>query len=776
MSSNNETRMESTFLKVNRRGGLMNRRIIIDEQNKTMEYHRYRKKLTFHKKSIYSIQDITDLRQGWMTTKFKKIEEKMRRLWMKGKQDTSNNWVREECSFSIVFGTDKTFDLIAADSIEREFWLNKLRYIMFEAKTAKKTKDRRAFVEKCFKEADKDGDRFINFFEAMSILNRLNIAINNELAKELFQKSAKKHSTRKSDEEVLDLDEFFIFFDSLEHRWEVDKLFRQYAKSGGTTMGPEELQQFFKEEQGIDLSLDTCQKYIDKFQTSWYASLSTNLLEASQRQPASSQILELYMNSKGFEAMLTSSEFDLFNQDHYNTHQDMNRPLNHYYILSSHNTYLLAGQLVGDSSIEGYIDAMRRGYRCVELDIWDGNDNEGPIVYHGYTMVSKLLLKDVLEAIGAYAFDTTPYPLILSLEINCSQEQQSSVAGLLVAILGDKLYRRPIIPNERELPSPEMLKNKILVKSKGRPSGSEDTDSSSSESSESEEELNETRRYITDRRYSVSAVAKSSSGKSKKHKISNNLADLAVYCSAKKFRSLEDTLSWKFNEMFSLKETVSADLANFYTKEYIACTAKRLVRIYPKGSRFNSSNYDPTIHWNVGCQMVALNVQTLGKHLLINEARFATNGHCGYALKPDFLMKTKEGQSPKPLRLELTVLSGQHLRNTDASPEDDIIDPYVKISVIGHGEDRQKMTTKAISNNGFNPIWLETFVLTINFPELAFLYFKVKDERLSGKDAKLAGNVIAVTSMRTGYRHLQLLDNRGKKIDGCTLFLKVHTE
>ncbi len=97
---------------------------------------------------------------------------------------------------------------------------------------------------------------------------------------------------------------------------------------------------------------------------------------------------------------------------------------------------------------------------------------------------------------------------------------------------------------------------------------------------------------------------------------------------------------------------------------------------------------------------MALNVQTLGKHLLINEARFATNGHYGYALKPDFLMKTKEGQSPKPLRLELTVLSGQHLRNTDASPEDDIIDPYVKISVIGHGEDRQKMTTKAISNNG----------------------------------------------------------------------------
>jgi hypothetical protein len=54
------------------------------------------------------------------------------------------------------------------------------------------------------------------------------------------------------------------------------------------------------------------------------------------------------------------------------------------------------------------------------VDIWDGDEDDGPIVYHGYTMVSKLLLKDVLEAIGAYAFDTTTYPLILSLEVNCS--------------------------------------------------------------------------------------------------------------------------------------------------------------------------------------------------------------------------------------------------------------------------------------------------------------------------------------------------------------------
>ena len=35
----------------------------------------------------------------------------------------------------------------------------------------------------------------------------------------------------------------------------------------------------------------------------------------------------------------------------------------------------------------------------------------------------------------------------------------------------------------------------------------------------------------------------------------------------------------------------------------------RLSRIYPKGSRVDSSNYEPQFCWNVGFQMVALNYQ-----------------------------------------------------------------------------------------------------------------------------------------------------------------------
>lgn len=40
---------------------------------------------------------------------------------------------------------------------------------------------------------------------------------------------------------------------------------------------------------------------------------------------------------------------------------------------------------------------------------------------------------------------------------------------------------------------------------------------------------------------------------------------------------------------------------------------RQMSRIYPKGTRVDSSNYSPQPFWNVGCQMVALNYQTMGK-------------------------------------------------------------------------------------------------------------------------------------------------------------------
>lgn len=48
---------------------------------------------------------------------------------------------------------------------------------------------------------------------------------------------------------------------------------------------------------------------------------------------------------------------------------------------------------------------------------------------------------------------------------------------------------------------------------------------------------------------------------------------------------------------------------------------RQMSRIYPKGTRVDSSNYTPQPFWTVGCQMVALNYQTMGRNSLRIQAK-----------------------------------------------------------------------------------------------------------------------------------------------------------
>lgn len=53
---------------------------------------------------------------------------------------------------------------------------------------------------------------------------------------------------------------------------------------------------------------------------------------------------------------------------------DMDQPLHRYFVKSSHNTYLTGIQVRGDATTEGYINALRKGVRLLELDVFDGED------------------------------------------------------------------------------------------------------------------------------------------------------------------------------------------------------------------------------------------------------------------------------------------------------------------------------------------------------------------------------------------------------------------
>ena len=98
------------------------------------------------------------------------------------------------------------------------------------------------------------------------------------------------------------------------------------------------------------------------------------------------------------------------------------------------------------------------------MDCWDGPDGE-PVIYHGWTLTSKLLFKDVIEeGIKPFAFSASKYPLILSIENHCSTVQQDKMAEHLNNILGNLLFKEKVDTSLRNLPSPEFFKKKILIK------------------------------------------------------------------------------------------------------------------------------------------------------------------------------------------------------------------------------------------------------------------------------------------------------------------------
>ncbi|KAJ1652331.1 1-phosphatidylinositol 4,5-bisphosphate phosphodiesterase zeta-1 [Dispira simplex] len=371
----------------------------------------------------------------------------------------------------------------------------------------------------------------------------------------------------------------------------------------------------------------------------------------------------------------TSTSLHFSNQDE----GDMSHPLNEYFIDSSHNTYLEGDQLTSRASVGAYVLALLDGCRSLEIDIWYRDDDL--VVTHGLTLTSKIPLRHVLQAIAKYAFVTTPYPLILSLEIHCDEQQQVQLADELQTYLGDLLLTTKLEEAQDRLPSPRELEGKILIKNRDHlhqsppssltgdsslpsdalpvPKSEYVSFSSSSSLSPSSPSSSVQSKPTFFRTSSSSSGSRTSSLLGvKRQPVAKAMADLNVYLRSSRLKVVQSLKS--FENMFSVSEK---DFPKFVgqPRELIQVTQQRLLRVFPKLTRIMSTNYHPLGYWAVGCQMVALNYQSPDIPMEFNKVMFDSRGNLGYIRKPAYLRGSFTPAMFTKHSIRLQLLGGIHL-------------------------------------------------------------------------------------------------------------------
>ncbi|KFR10571.1 1-phosphatidylinositol 4,5-bisphosphate phosphodiesterase eta-2, partial [Opisthocomus hoazin] len=360
------------------------------------------------------------------------------------------------CCFSIYYGDHmESLDLVSSSGEEARTWITGLKYLMAgisdEDSLAKRQRTRDQYPSYTFDEADKNGDGSLSISEVLQLMHKLNVNLPRQKVKQMF-----KEADTDDNQGMLGFDEFCAFYKMMSTRRDLYLLMLTYSNHKDY-LDTDDLRRFLEAEQKMtNVTKEHCLEIISKF------------------EPCLENKKEGALGIDGFTNYMRSPSGDIFNPEHYQVNQDMSYPLSHYFITSSHNTYLMGDQLMSQSRVDMYAWVLQSGCRCVEVDCWDGPDGE-PIVHHGYTLTSKILFKDVIETINKYAFIKNEYPVILSIENHCSVIQQKKMAQYLTEILGDKLDLSSLHNDDSsKLPSPASLKGKILVKGKKLPANISD--------------------------------------------------------------------------------------------------------------------------------------------------------------------------------------------------------------------------------------------------------------------------------------------------------------
>ncbi|XP_076750014.1 small wing phospholipase C gamma 1 isoform X2 [Xylocopa sonorina] len=360
--------------------------------------------------------------------------------------------------FVVYYGSEfrlKTLSISALSEKECELWVKGLRRLVQDTIKAPYPLQVERWLRKEFY-AMENSRETVTLKDIKAFLPRINCKVATNKLREIFQEI----DTRNKNE--LGFDDFVVLY----HKLMFDQsncladwnILLTYSKTG-QIVTVKDFQNFLITEQRDPLGNNEVE----------VSCFIRDYLQDPQRD-----VQEPHFTFSEFIDYLFSKQNSVWDSKYSRIYQDMTKPLSHYWIASSHNTYLMGDQISSESSCQAYVRALRAGCRCIELDCWDGPDGM-PFIFHGHTLTTKIKFLDVVKTIKEHAFATSDYPVILSIEDNCTLPQQRKMAITMQEVFGDMLLVQPVDKNETCLPSPHVLRRKIILKHKKLPDGVDET-------------------------------------------------------------------------------------------------------------------------------------------------------------------------------------------------------------------------------------------------------------------------------------------------------------
>jgi phosphatidylinositol phospholipase C delta len=314
------------------------------------------------------------------------------------------------------------------------------------------------------------------------------------------------------------------------------------------------------------------------------------------------------------------------------------------------------------------------------------------------------------------------------------------MTDIMKTVFGEKLVLKPLDDMSEILPTPEELKNKILIKVKApglggdtatkpegppvtrRPRGLSSpfsrptiTDSSNMPpgySLSSPPTLSPTSNgsVWNGSRTSIASVTsatpisppssaeesdfpsdqKPRKKKSNTSKITKVLGELGVYTQGIKFSDFRSSDARTYNHIFSFSENTFEAHSKREIEALELHNRRFFMRVYPAGKRVTSDNFLPLLFWRRGVQMAALNWQTYDLGMQLNEAMFAAgNDQKGYVLKPEEMRPIGGSavfdiplpRQRKRVKFALDIVSAQQLPRPKDLHQDANMNPYIEVEV-----------------------------------------------------------------------------------------------